>query len=340
MSGRSPHREQYQLVPEIITQWENDKQSYSMKSAFLQEYPLFKLYNHAYFSSKLLPGHIPTRNNPDQFIDGSQVSDSIENLLCEIKNNKKKFTDFELLQWKDYNKKHHYGLMVLKFKKYPLVLKLFIETPQSLTAPFNKGFEPIFLFCMGGGINRHMTGFTRIPNLEMINHKLKQSEQWRDTVVTPRKWYWLPKHCRWITITGKHINKNDEPLRTKIPGTYAIIADYIECERKFSILNNQDTQRALDLCNYLELFIDPHIENFMVEKDTKKIAIVDTEHFLTLVGIEKVDKEYKNYASWYMDLVLKCLKDNFFCTKRDRMENRKRSSEHWPFSVPPSTVCV
>lgn len=319
-------------MPELITRWADDKHYYSMKSPFLQEYPIFKLYNQNFFLSHLLPDQIVAIDDPTKTVSGTHLSQLIENLLIEIKQNKKKFTDFELLQWKDYNKKHHYGLIVLKFKQYPFVLKLFIETPASLTAPFNKGIEPIFLFCMGGGINRHMMGFTRIPNLEIINYRLNQSEVWKNQVITPRKWYWIPKRNYWIEITGKHINKNNEILVAKIPGTYAIVADYIECERKFSLFNTTDTARALELCNYLELFIDPHIENFMIEKNSKKIAIVDTEHFLTIVGLEKVTQEYKNYGSWYLELMLKCLKDSFFCTKKDRMEIRKRSSEHWPFN--------
>lgn len=339
--GRSLHRPYYQFMPEIVTNWHGSKQLFSMKSPFLQEYPIFKLFDEKFFYSHLLPaGTIPYRNDPTKSVKGETLTALIENLLEEIKENKKKFTDFDVLQWKDYNRRKHYGLIVLKFKDYPFVLKLFIETPESLTAPFDKGIEPIFLFCMGGGINRHMTGFTRIPNLEIINERLSSNPYWQDKVTTPRKWYWLSKNTQWIDVQGKYINQNCQKLKTTIPGTYAIIADFIECDRKFSLLNHNDKAQSLELCNYLELLVDPHIENFMIEKDSKKIAIVDTEHFLTIVGLEKVTKEYKNYGSWYLELAVKCLKDSFFCTKKNRIETRKRSSCHWPFARPTHKLYV
>ena len=75
----------------------------------------------------------------------------------------------------------------------------------------------------------------------------------------------------------------------------------------------------MKLCNHLGLAIDPHINNFMIEKNTGKIAIVDTEHFLTLVGIKKRVK-FRGYFSWGIYLAGKCAKALFLRDKATRKQ--------------------
>jgi hypothetical protein len=55
----------------------------------------------------------------------------------------------------------------------------------------------------------------------------------------------------------------------------------------------------------------------MIENNTNKIVIIDTEHFPTTVGIkEKV--YFNNYFEWFSFLAGKCAKDWFFRSKKDR----------------------
>ena len=80
------------------------------------------------------------------------------------------------------------------------------------------------------------------------------------------------------------------------------------------------------LCNYLDLVIDPHIDNFLIERNTGKIAIVDTEHFLSVVGMKK-KKKFTGYFSWGLHLAMKCAKEMFFKNKLERRLAQLQESE-------------
>ena len=313
LTARSPYR-CYRNTPSITTCWRNDVESFTLRSSHLEQYPFFKLFNKDYFNQCNLPDdQIPYRNNEHISVTGKKLKELIEHVLEEIRAKKTTYTHFILLQKKDFNLKKAYGLLVLKFKNYPFVLKLFIESPEGLARPFDKGIEPIFFFFMGGGINRHLTGFTRIPNRQEVLKKLSKSTYWSQLVDIPRKWFWTPYSSRWISVTGHNIGKQDQ-LQTVIPGIYCIIADEIIYERKFSIASAYDRNMALKLCNYLENSIDPHINNFMIEKGTNKLIIIDTEHFASLVGLRE-KKEFRSYLQWYFYLGTKCAKDMFLRTR-------------------------
>ena len=59
------------------------------------------------------------------------------------------------------------------------------------------------------------------------------------------------------------------------------------------------------------------VKNFMIENKTGKLVAMDTEHFLTIVGIkEKI--QFKNYLEWFIYLATKCAKDWFFRNKKER----------------------
>ena len=74
------------------------------------------------------------------------------------------------------------------------------------------------------------------------------------------------------------------------------------------------------------LAIDPHIDNFLVERGTKKLAIIDTEHFLTLVGFKK-KVQFNGYLSWGTHLAMKCAKAIFFRSKKGRKHARLVKAE-------------
>ncbi len=323
--SRSIYRPVDPLIPMITTRWVGDETSYTLRKYHLEEYPLFQLFDKNYFEKNMLPqSSISYRYDTAKSVEPQIISNLIEELLTEIKNGKHTFSHFSILQCKDYNFKNAKGLLIVKFNDYPFVVKLFIETPDSFVSPFDKGIEPIFFFFMGGGINRHISGFTRLKNREFIISQLAQS-QWHEKVEIPRKWHWIPKECKWIEIKGLNIGSKKEQI-TQFPGTYCIIADAIEMERGLSLFNTEDKKMALELCNFLNLWIDPHMKNFMIEKSTKKFTIVDTEHFPSFVGLrEKVN--FDSYSNWYFHLAGKCWRNAFMQTKKERRNPQKPKPE-------------
>jgi hypothetical protein len=319
--GRSIFRPVDPLLPEISVRWVGDSKKYTLRKYHLEEDSLFQLFDKDYFDKHLLPPVITYRNEPQKNVTRAILTDLIDTLINELYEGKRNFTHFKELQAKDFNFKKANGLLIVKFKNYPFVVKLFMESPDSLVNPFDKGMEPIFFFFMGG-VDRHRLGFTRIKNREIIEKRLAQSP-WAGKVDIPRKWHWIPKKARWIEITGNHIEGKNN-LVTRFPGTYCIVADAIEAERNLSLLNGNDKQRALDICNYLDVWIDPHMKNFMIEKNTGKFVIVDTEHFPTSVGLRNAVK-FESYSNWYLYLAGKCWKNAFMQNKWERRHPEKRA---------------
>ncbi len=323
IAARSIYRPKDPFMPEIITRWAGDTTFYSMRRYHLEEYPLFNLFDLKFFNEHLLPDNntITYRYEPTQSVNTQDLISKIEELLTEIKQGKHKFSHFMILQSKDYNFKKMSGLLIVKFNDYPFVVKLFIETPDSFISPFDKGIEPIFCFFMSGGINRHLLGFTRIKNREIIINRLTSSS-WSTRVDIPRKWHWIPKNTRWIELSGINIGGVSKKQAIIFPGTYCVIADAIEAERTPSLFNMHDKQMALDLCNFLDIWIDPHMQNFLIEKKSKKFVIVDTEHFPSFTGLrEKIN--FDSYSNWYLYLAGKCWRNTFMQTKKERRNPKK-----------------
>ena len=322
---RSIYRPSDPLLPSIIAKWQDDDKIYKLSKYHLEEYPLFCLFDKEYFEKNILPtGQINFRYNPNQAVNTQQLTDLIIDLLNEIKKGKRNFTHFSILQSKDYNFNKSSGLLIVKFKKYPFVVKLFVETPESFVSPFDKGIEPIFCFFMSGGINRHLLGFTRLKNREIIMQRIAKSP-WARNVDIPRKWHWVPPDSRWIEMHGFNIGQVKEHV-IQFPGTYCIIADAIEHDHMASLFNSNDKKMALDLCNYLDVWIDPHMKNFMIEKESKKFIIVDTEHFPSFTGLkEKVT--FESYTNWYLYLTGKCWRNTFMQTKKERHNPKKPHPE-------------
>lgn len=325
--GRSIYRPTDPYMPEIITRWVGQNQHYSMRRYHLEEYSLLNLFDLTFFNQYLLPENtsLTYRNNPQKSVMSQILIEKINNLLNEIKRGNHKFSDFTILQSKDYNFKKMSGLLIVKFNDYPFVVKIFIETPDSFICPFDKGIEPIFCFFMSGGINRHLLGFTRIKNREILINRVKNSS-WASLVDIPRKWHWIPKNSRWIELTGLNLGGLGKKQTICFPGTYCVIADAIEAERTPSLFNAQDKKMALDLCNFLDIWVDPHMQNFLIEKKSKKFVIVDTEHFPSFTGLrEKIN--FDSYSNWYLYLAGKCWRNTFMQTKKERRNPKKPSPE-------------
>ncbi|MFS8507426.1 MAG: hypothetical protein LVQ75_05085 [Candidatus Babeliales bacterium] len=330
-SCRSPLRNPNPLCPRITTQWAGNSQQFQLTDWHLEINALFHLYDKKHFIENLLPTDtIHFRNHHDQSIQGTILSGLIEELLAEVKKGKKQYKNFHILKNRDFNVKKQAGLLVVKCKDYPFVVKLFMETPRSFIRPYNKGFEPICFFIIGGGATRHFIGFTRIKNLLTINERIKKNSHWSKRVDTPRKWFWLPKEEKNILLTGYNIGGH-EKIELEFPGIYAIVTDEIKASRKFSIFSSEDRATAIDLSNYLLCRIDPHIENFLIEKETDKILLIDTEHFPSLVGFKERPR-ITSYTSWYLHLFTKFIK-NYFCRSKQARYDLQRYPTA-PFSMP------
>src|SRR5579863_4656689 len=223
--ARSPFRKKDKDVPKITIGFENSKNSISRYDWVFTEYPIFNVFNEVardYFYKNILPKSFITYvNNPAELINCKIVNNLIEELLREVKKQKKTYTHFDILKDSNFNRKERCGLLILKFKKYPLVLKLFMETPKSFIDPYCKGFENQFFFYMSGGNNRHIAGLTRIKNLELVLEQINNNKRWKDVIITPRKWYWIPQRPRFIEIKGHNIGDKKQ-ITTHIPSIYAI----------------------------------------------------------------------------------------------------------------------
>ncbi len=316
LASRSMYRPLDPRIPEIIVRWVDDKQEHRLKSIYLEESALFKTFNRPHFFEHQLPqGKISYRNEPKKKVKGSRLAKLTESLLTEIYQRKTEFTDFEVLKQDDFNAETASGYIVLKFKKYPFVLKLSIETPESFVKPFSKGWKQSVFFIMGGA-NGHCCGFTRIANLEKISEMIKNEPYWSTLVDTPRKWFLLPSKSRWFEVRSRNIGPKGEQS-VELPAVYGVIADAISSDKNFSLFDAEHRALALKLARFLGNRIDAHIDNFMREKDTKKILIVDTERFDRKIGL-KHPLYFESYPSWYFQLTVKAFKDLFFRSKRYR----------------------
>ncbi len=326
VSARSYLRLQNPTSRTLIAAWEHDsKTTYEIKSDYLEPYPLFT-YETQNLTEDLLPqGEIPFRDG-NGAVRGKELSYMIEDLVKEVHAGKKSFTHFKILQSTNFNYGDRCGLLVLQFKEYPFVVKLFIETPETFVNPFNKGAEPIFFWYMGGGAGRHISGLTRIKNLKNVQALTNEHSYWSDHIIFPRKWLWLPNNAKWITLTGKNITSG-KTLTNSIPGTFAIIADYINTENSYKMKPKEQQKMVMNYCNDMGLALDPHRKNYSFqkhpEKDEPVMVVVDTEHFPTIVGL-KDPTEFETHSQWYRYLMNKGFNDIYMRTKKDRQDELKR----------------
>lgn len=312
----------------LIAAWEShDGNSYEIKSNYLEEYPLFVI-RADNLTNDLIPEGPVTFRDGSGNVNGKELGYLIDELVREIKAKQKKFTHFTVLQSKNFNYREQCGLLVLKFNDYPFVVKLFMETPETFVNPYIKGPEPVFFWYMGGGSGRHIAGLTRVKNLKLMQEQITLHPYWHDHLVTPRKWFWLPKNTPWITLKGTNIKPN-KTISNSIPGTYAIIADAIDTTDSYKLAPREQRKMVMQFCNDMGLSVDPHAKNFIFHKHPTKdepiMALVDTEHFPTIVGL-KDEKEFESHGQWYRFLVNKGFNDIYMRTKKDR--NEALAKEH------------
>lgn len=319
---RSVHRPVDPEDPKLLVESSKTGLCYPMIDSQLQEYPFFHCFDEEYFKKHMLPDTINYRYEPDKSVSGEVLNELIDNFMTELMNKKRKFKDFTILKCTDFNTRKRSGFIVVKFKDYPFVLKLSIETPKTLTDFSTRGVQERAIFCMASSM-RHLAGLTRIRTIEKIKNSLTPDNPWADKLSLPRKWFWMPKEPEYLMITSYNLGGKKE-AQTKIPAIYAIICD----EVKFSD-HRPSNQECIDFCNSLEFILDPHVTNFTYDAITKKITIIDTEYFPILMGIREKFKPSRSYIDWYSRLASRFMQHKFCMLKHHRRARQHQSGSYY-----------
>lgn len=332
--GRSSWRKRLEQHPCVTTQWAHQSTSEpcTISDAHIEKYPLFGVFNRTHFDAHKFSDNMINYqiNGVWHSVSSHTLSSLCEQLVTEVMAKKRHFTHFTILQKKNFSRRHLCGLLVVKFKDYPFVVKLFVENPESLTNYWCKGFEPIFFWNMGKGAGRHVCGLTRIQNRQTVLEQLAQTPFARADIHIPRKWFWEPQHNNYIKITGTHIGPSQETCTTELPGIYAIIADYIHIKDNSKLTRQEKNDLAIALCNHLDFIIDPHANNYIFTVDQVRnrlqITLIDTEYFPMMVGL-KEKRKFSSHFDCYTYLVEKCISDTFYQSKPMRIHSATQENE-------------
>jgi len=333
VSGRSIHRSYNPTIPYIIVTGLNQSETIKQKSCrklksnklqnkFLRLKTLKRPYENSGFKKHMLPkGKIKFRKTDDT-VQSDTLKKENEHLLEEILSGSKKFTDFTVLKDTDFNYNTLSGLVVLKYKKFPFVLKLFIEHPHTFIDPLSRSLVAGCIFVLSGN-TRHLSGFTRIHNKETARKALAKDPEYRYYLDFPRKWYWLPESQPYLNIKW-HDSHHDYYETIKIPSFYGIVCDFIETDK---VVQKKEIhtlrQISIDVANYLRNIIDSHVDNFIPELGSNKIVIIDTEHFPTVAGLEK-EMNANGYIQWHFELMGKYMKTAWFRSKQQRIKDQSK----------------
>lgn len=315
-------------IPTIkVANTKSPTEQYIQKDSHLTYDAIFKLYDHNYLLNNYLPkANIRHYEGKNVWYATKRLEKHLQKLILAIRKGKKKFRHFEILKASNFNENLKCGMIIVKHKKMPFVIKVFIEHPETLVHPTWKGLEPVFFFYMGG-TNRHFAGFTRIKNREHIALWANNNTKWKDKILVPRKWFWLPKDPQWICIEGENMRNDNQKETILIPGTYAIIADFFDYKENEKY-KKERKNIIMEFCNDINMYVDPHENNFILTKNIRDpnsfcLAIIDTEHFPTMVGIDTTKRiTFSSHIQWLCQLGLKCLHDIYFRLKSSRLAKR------------------
>lgn len=108
------------------------------------------------------------------------------------------------------------------------------------------------------------------------------------------------------------------PLSMSIPSTYVMIADAIDPHYTFDMGQYDQRHLAITISEFLGLRVDPHINNFMRERHTDKILIIDTEHFPSMIGARH-NFAITDYMTYYYRLTAQFLRRRLMLTKSQRI---------------------
>ena len=311
----------------ITIKYHNSPVLTTFKNPYLQYNPLFTTFDKEYFFDHQLPDKkIYYRNQNGKFVRGKILKNVAQTAVKELISGQEKLTHFKIIKARNFHFKSRSGLITLKYKDFPFILKLSIERPDTFTQSHKKGWEPACIFVMGGA-NRHLAGFSRVPNSIAVKKKIDQDKYWSQILDVPRKWYWLDKNWRWLEISGQ--NMAEEKQTIQFPSVYAIVADEIigaHHLRLHKLKGAKDRQLCIKICNFLDQSIDTQNFNYITEEATKKLVLIDTEYFPLLIGWIN-PKPIKNYTAWNKNLFINFMKSRFSRDKALRLKLQK----HWPW---------
>lgn len=327
LNARSIYRINKSPIP-MISIYNNEKKlCTTISDSHLEIYPQFTFTIDA-LKKYTIPNLISYANNKSRLVSKKRIDYLIETFIKELNNGKRdNFAHFTVLKSKNFNFHYNCGLLVLKCKNHPFIVKLFIEHPETYFDYNCKGIESTGFFFMGGGANRHISGMSRLLNIDLIKRKLDHSKQWKKIIKFPRKWLWLPKDSHFMYLIGKNLG-NKKIIANKIPEIFAIIADEINCNETLEISLTEKQKIIFEICNEFSS-IDAHYVNFIFKKKDDQsftVTIIDTEHFPTMVGFKK-KQSFNNYWEWYIHLSMHCMKKMLFRTKKDRLYAQTQKNE-------------
>lgn len=292
------------------------------QSKYLRLKTLKKPFENSNLKKHMLPDGMIRYRTTETYVESAMIKNYNETVLQEILDGKKEFEHFIILKDSDFNYINLSGLIILKYKNLPFVLKLFIEHPHTFVEPFHKGFHASGLFVLNGNL-RHLSGFTRIHNLNAARKMLNKDPEYRQYLDFPRKWYWIPESQPSLKIEWHDDHHNYHETIT-LPGIYGIVCDFIQADK---LIQHQEIhtlrQISIDIGNYLHNILDSNVDNFVPEKDSNKIVIIDTEHFPTMVGLDKA-MNANGYIQWYFELAGKYIKTAYLRTKQKRIQDQRK----------------
>ncbi len=327
LDGRNVRRPQDPYVPVIFvsaTDPEFEKswaplkkdpsfsQECSLKSSFLRR-RVFERFDKTCFYENYLPADTLQFRDKTGSVQTSTLSKLANTFVEEIKKGKKEFSDFIILKDRDFNYNSLAGLIIVKFKQYPFVVKLSIEHPHTMVQPYSKSFENTGQFIIGGNL-RHLSNFTRITNLKRIKEILASKPIYKNKLFFPRKWYWKPNKGHDLKIVWKCNGHQEEIF---IPSVYAVISDFIQTDK---IQPQQELNKlAMRVAMDTGFLIDPHAGNFVIEQRPRQSVLLDTEDFRIMVGLNQSMKA-ENYANWYLELMSNALQTYCCRSRQERID--------------------
>ncbi|MBI2352955.1 hypothetical protein HYV11_01780 [Candidatus Dependentiae bacterium] len=292
------------------------KKEHSLRNPYLRISSLKQGFDQAFFLQHYLPSRqMITFRNKKGAVDSEILEKQAQILINEIKEGKTEFANFIILKDRDFNYKQLCGLLVVKYKDYPFVLKLSIEHPHTMILPYTKSIESKFVFICGGMI-RHLSNFTRITNLENIKKICSFNLYYLNNLNFPRKWYWKPQNSYDLEITWNKSPYHDQELFI-IPSIYAVLSDYIDIDN--TIQQNRLNKVAMKIATDTKFLIDPHAGNVVIEKGSKQYTLLDTENFRLMTGLDHTMNAQK-YISWFLELSNNCVKIYACRTKEKRIQ--------------------
>lgn len=291
---------------------------YTLRNSFLRLKPIKHGFDQAIFDQYRLPDHSMISFRDKTGIVSSQIlSDLASELIEEIKVGQRHFTHFKVLKDEDFNYGTLSGLLILKYRNYPFVLKISIEHPYTLIEPFSKNIKETGKFVTGGNL-RHLSNFTRITNLHKIKQILSYNPFYLECLDFPRKWYWAPKNSYQLKVEWKCLDQKDTIY---LPGIYATISDFIVAETYQP--QNELNKLSMKVTTDVGFHIDPHSGNIVIEEGTRKYVLLDTEDFRLMTGLN-ANMNATKYIGWYIELTTNALEALYYRSKKDRIEQSTR----------------